>query len=60
MSFLNKDAHKRRNLLTGEWILVSPHRMNRPWQGQVEKKDDETKFYYYLNSLKYKKSNFII
>lgn len=26
--------HRRRNLLTGEWILVSPHRANRPWQGE--------------------------
>jgi UDPglucose--hexose-1-phosphate uridylyltransferase len=29
--------HRRRNALTGEWILVSPHRNKRPWQGQVEK-----------------------
>jgi len=29
--------HRRRNLLTGEWILVSPHRTQRPWQGQREK-----------------------
>lgn len=29
--------HKRLNPLTGEWILVSPHRSKRPWQGQVEK-----------------------
>ncbi len=28
--------HKRKNLLTGEWILVSPHRAKRPWQGKVE------------------------
>ena len=27
-------AHKRYNILTGEWILVSPHRAKRPWQGQ--------------------------
>lgn len=26
--------HRRRNLLTGEWVLVSPHRMQRPWQGE--------------------------
>ncbi len=25
--------HRRRNLLTGEWLLVSPHRAKRPWQG---------------------------
>lgn len=28
--------HRRLNLLTGEWVLVSPHRSKRPWQGQVE------------------------
>lgn len=28
--------HRRQNLLTGEWVLVSPHRTKRPWQGQVE------------------------
>jgi len=28
--------HKRLNLLTGEWVLVSPHRTKRPWQGKVE------------------------
>lgn len=28
--------HRRLNLLTGEWLLVSPHRTARPWQGQVE------------------------
>lgn len=29
----NKQSHRRRNALTGEWVLVSPHRLNRPWQG---------------------------
>ena len=29
--------HRRMNVLTGEWVLVSPHRMKRPWQGKVEK-----------------------
>lgn len=29
--------HRRQNILTGEWVLVSPHRTKRPWQGQVEK-----------------------
>lgn len=28
--------HRRFNPLTREWVLVSPHRTQRPWQGQVE------------------------
>ncbi len=28
--------HRRFNPLTREWVLVSPHRTERPWQGQVE------------------------
>jgi len=27
--------HRRRNALTGEWILVSPQRTQRPWQGET-------------------------
>ncbi len=29
-------SHTRFNILTGDWVLVSPHRMKRPWQGKVE------------------------
>ena len=32
----NQDPHRRFNPLTSEWVLVSPHRTERPWQGQVE------------------------
>jgi UDPglucose--hexose-1-phosphate uridylyltransferase len=28
-------VHRRQNLLTGDWVLVSPHRLSRPWQGEV-------------------------
>jgi UDPglucose--hexose-1-phosphate uridylyltransferase len=31
------NPHRRLNPLTGEWVLVSPHRAKRPWLGQVEK-----------------------
>ncbi|GAB2806908.1 galactose-1-phosphate uridylyltransferase [Ferruginibacter profundus] len=33
---LKEHSHTRLNLLTGDWILVSPHRMKRPWQGKTE------------------------
>ena len=32
----SKQPHRRFNPLLREWILVSPHRTQRPWQGQVE------------------------
>jgi len=34
-------SHKRFNILTGEWVLVSPHRAKRPWQGQNEAVSNE-------------------
>jgi len=41
MSF-SEIPHKRFNALTGEWILVSPHRTKRPWQGKVESAAKDT------------------
>jgi UDPglucose--hexose-1-phosphate uridylyltransferase len=34
---LTEDPHRRLNALTNEWVLVSPHRATRPWQGEVAK-----------------------
>ena len=43
---LFKQPHRRFNPLNGEWLQVSPHRTDRPWQGQVEKTVQETKPHY--------------
>lgn len=32
----SEHSHRRRNALTGQWVLVSPHRAKRPWQGRQE------------------------
>jgi len=39
----SKHPHRRLNLLTGEWVQVSPHRTKRPWQGQEEETAQDTK-----------------
>ena len=42
MSFdRNEHPHRRYNPLFDEWVLVSPHRMKRPWSGQVDPPETE-------------------
>lgn len=40
---LGNHSHRRLNILTGEWIQVSPHRAKRPWQGKEEETPSEQK-----------------
>jgi UDPglucose--hexose-1-phosphate uridylyltransferase len=38
---LRQHPHRRYNPLTREWVLVSPQRTQRPWQGQIEESSKE-------------------
>lgn len=43
---LTEDSHRRLNPLTNEWVLVSPHRATRPWQGAVDNLPEEKEPHY--------------
>ena len=41
-----QSPHRRYNPLRREWVLVSPHRTQRPWQGEVAKADAPPELHY--------------
>jgi len=43
---LETHPHRRYNILTKEWVLVSPHRTKRPWQGKTETSTKKEKINY--------------
>jgi len=45
-SNLEEHPHRRYNILTEEWVLVSPHRTKRPWQGKTESNEKKKQVSY--------------
>jgi UDPglucose--hexose-1-phosphate uridylyltransferase len=43
MTDIPRAPHRRYNPLLDEWVLCSPHRLQRPWQGQVEDEVPQTR-----------------
>lgn len=46
LNLLQGKSHRRFNPLTRDWILVSPNRTDRPWQGQTEKRSEASALSY--------------
>jgi UDPglucose--hexose-1-phosphate uridylyltransferase len=47
MTFDSADhPHRRLDPLSGDWVLVSPHRAKRPWQGQEDAPEEPTRPHY--------------
>ena len=57
-------SHTRYDILTGDWIMVSPHRTKRPWQGKVESLPEDNRPAYdpacYLCPGNRKKDGFVV